>query len=883
VKKSTATGKNANNYYFEFIINADKYIISFDSKESTYIYDVTLEVGKKAIDIRKRIKQNVVEYYEKVEHFIAALEANGENNKVDVLFKDTLELYSKKKGFSFLIILFLKIYLKKDLCISLLKKFKAMNLNPKDNEKNMDRKSFLKDYESKFREILSESDKIIEQNNYNPIEFYGLLLCYINFYDNETFPTVIEQLYKKAPNELYEILLFYSAHFKYPLKQDIDFFNNFIQYTITNKDFSIFNVAINYIKDIETFLDVMDKNKELIFKKYIEPDISKNVYKCIVKIDNNIKFKKAKIIDYNPIIIDTPSDKEKEKEEKEIEQKETIEESSNVIKTKEKKTESDNEEKITQIDEKYFEEKVKKKIQSIIDFCKNKNIFLIYMTNNFCKIVVPYDGSPFSEDCNKEYRFNKIIEIQEDAKDDKLIILENLNQLHPFLYDLYNMNYQIIDDKRFARICLDNFNEQLTLVNKNFKIIILEDKKYINKCELAFLNRLEKMNLSFDKLLQPKLRSISNNIKNDLKLKPAIDYFKRDINYSLKDLLINCGDEEIQGLIYNTDKENKKNENENDEEETNKNNIDEKTLRDIVINKIYKVLPQDIICILNDDNIIKEKYCELKNIYNFKDYLNQEENKNYKISIIYTFSYLSNTIEGLNKELSFFISGIKSEKDFISVIEEMKNSQKNKENYICIRFEQINSKHVKFICNLILETFKDDSYNYIIIIHLNRNFNKEKKERIYSLPDINPDINQIFIDNLNGSDKIVLNDLLTKNIKEFLEEQKEELELEGEFDKTLTNFLKAELNDKNIIDNENDEYINEMKEYIEEGPKIKNKIIEIAFKLIANSEEDVKCKSIIEKAYRNKLIDKYTIDIASFLVKYIRDHIFNDCLKSIFI
>ena len=82
-------------------------------------------------------------------------------------------------------------------------------------------------------------------------------------------------------------------------------------------------------------------------------------------------------------------------------------------------------------------------------------------------------------------------------------------------------------------------------------------------------------------------------------------------------------------------------------------------------NKIYKVLPQDIICILNDDNIIKEKYCELKNIYNFKDYLNQEENKNYKISIIYTFSYLSNTIEGLNKELSFFISGIKSEKDFI--------------------------------------------------------------------------------------------------------------------------------------------------------------------------------------------------------------------------
>jgi len=80
-----------------------------------------------------------------------------------------------------------------------------------------------------------------------------------------------------------------------------------------------------------------------------------------------------------------------------------------------------------------------------------------------------YDGSPFVDDTNNEYRFKKINEIQEDAKKDKLIIIENLNQIHPFLFDLYNRNFQIINGKKFARICLDNFDEQLTEVNNALK------------------------------------------------------------------------------------------------------------------------------------------------------------------------------------------------------------------------------------------------------------------------------------------------------------------------------------------------------------------------------------------------------------------------------
>ena len=50
-----------------------------------------------------------------------------EENKIDDLYKETIDLYSKKKGFSFLISIFLKIYKnKKDLCNDLMNKFKEM-------------------------------------------------------------------------------------------------------------------------------------------------------------------------------------------------------------------------------------------------------------------------------------------------------------------------------------------------------------------------------------------------------------------------------------------------------------------------------------------------------------------------------------------------------------------------------------------------------------------------------------------------------------------------------------------------------------------------------------------------------------------------------------
>ena len=508
--------------------------------------------------------------------------------------------------------------------------------------------------------------------------------------------------------------------------------------------------------------------------------------------------------------------------------------------------------------------------------------------NEYYKTTKLYDGSPFIDDNNKAYRFDKIKEIMSDAGTDKLIIIENLNQIHAFLYDLYNMNYEIINDKKYARICLDNNNDQQTLVNDKFRIIILVDKNFVNNCNLAFLNRLEKMNLSFGKLLDNNLKTISKNIIEELNLKDSINEYNDEINYSLRDLLINCGKEEIEGLIYYFSKDSKKHGNDEENEEGNEENINEDEIKENVAEKIYKILPQDIIAILPKDNILKKKYFEKKDIYNFEEYKNflfneqNEQNKNYKISVLYTYTSIAGKVNGLNNEMSFMISEIKSEKSLKNLIEDYKNKYEsnllNKSNYICIHFKQSNSKHIKYICNFIFTNFENDNFKYIIILHINRNLNKNKKERIDSIPDINPKINQIFIDDLNGNREITLSELATKDIQTILNEKKTELKLNEEFKKVISNFVKKEFEEKEKVS----EYIKEILKYMDKNDIIKDKIIETTYKLIEeNKDNDEDCKDIIAQIYKNNYINKYTLDIVSCLIDFIKDNIFTKYLLNV--
>ena len=279
-------GKTNQKYSPEFEIGKDNYIISFEVKEDSFIYDVELKKGNKILkNIAKEIIDQKIDYHKKLDIFLEALKKNNEENKDEALYKETIDLFEKKKGFSFLISLFIQIYKNKELCPLLMEKFKDMNSKAKENDKNMDRSKDLEDYIETFSQISSEAENLIKDNEYAPIQFYGILLCYLNYYDHKNFMIIFKKLYTEKWEVLFEILLIYFSHFLNPINQDLDFFTKFINYTISKKEFSIFEKGLNYIRDIETFIIVIEKTKEQIFDKYFKSDTPFSPIKLKANLD----------------------------------------------------------------------------------------------------------------------------------------------------------------------------------------------------------------------------------------------------------------------------------------------------------------------------------------------------------------------------------------------------------------------------------------------------------------------------------------------------------------------------------------------------------------------------------------------------------------------
>ena len=508
-------------------------------------------------------------------------------------------------------------------------------------------------------------------------------------------------------------------------------------------------------------------------------------------------------------------------------------------------------------------------------------IYQIIKIQNPEKTIELYDGSPFINDNNNEYKFQKANEIKEDAKNEKLIILQNLNQIQPFLYNLYNMNYIKKKEQKYAEIYLDHFRKIITPINDLFRIIILVDRENMNEIDIALLNRLEKMKITFNQLLDEEQIVKTKRIIDEINLEYHIENIKKSVvKYNLKDLLINCGKEAIEGFFYNLDIMIKKKENTNINEE--------EEIKEQLYNKIANLLPQDIIAILPEKHIIRKIYSD-KRYCNFNTYISDKDNKYYKISIIYTFTSLSNVIIGFNNEMSFMVSEIKNENHLLNIIDEIKNKNANEKNkYILIHFEHNNSKKIQFISNFIIKNFMKDKYNYILIIHIKRNFNPNINERIYSIPDIIPDINQLFLDNLN-SKEIIFQEFLEQNIIDILNDEKL-IDLNREFKKTLTSFVYKELIEKRkytnnpeiqigLLNEEN--YIDEIIKFMDEEEDFKKKIINKTIELITNDKKvQGNCKSLLEIIFKN--VGKYSIDIISCLLDYIKEKIFSEYLLIIF-
>ena len=167
-------------------------------------------------------------------------------------------------------------------------------------------------------------------------------------------------------------------------------------------------------------------------------------------------------------------------------------------------------------------------------------IYNIIKVQNPEKTIDLYDGSPFIEDNSNEYKFKKVNEIKDDSKNEKLIVLQNLSQIQSILYNLYSMNYIKKNEQKFSEIYLDSFRKIRIPINNLFRIILLIDRENMNKIDIALLDRLEKMKVTFDKLLNDELIGKTKRIIEEINLDYYLDNLnKMEVKYNLKDLLIN--------------------------------------------------------------------------------------------------------------------------------------------------------------------------------------------------------------------------------------------------------------------------------------------------------------------------------------------------------
>ena len=100
--------------------------------------------------------------------------------------------------------------------------------------------------------------------------------------------------------------------------------------------------------------------------------------------------------------------------------------------------------------------------------------------------------------------------------------------------------------------------------------------------------------------------------------------------------------------------------------------------------------------------------------------------------------------------------------------------------------------------------------------------------------------------------------------------------------RALNNFINKELSNRDL-NNDNNDYVMNINNFIDENDSIQRKIEEITYKLIdKDNDEETNCGEIIKTIYDDNYITKYTLDIASCLIDFIKENVYNEYLKKVF-
>ena len=467
-----------------------------------------------------------------------------------------------------------------------------------------------------------------------------------------------------------------------------------------------------------------------------------------------------------------------------------------------------------------------------------------------------YVGSQFYKDHHsEEYSLKILNKIQLHMEEGKVLILKNLESVYPALYDLFNQNFTKVSKKNYARIAIGSSTNTFSLVDDNFRCIVSVNYEQIDQEEPPFLNRFEKHIVSLDYLLSEELRKESIIIYKKLSEMISLDKkIYKGINYDLYKLFINFDLEEIQGIMYQASLRGIKVENMIDE----------------VISKISLILPQDIILCLKLNgyqtkfpdifNKIMEGYNKGEH-HNFRRFL--ESMTKYK-NIIYTYTNNLETIKIFEEDIyskidktkkdiktgvakqnitintkicgtiskenikEIKISSFKTENEFETEI----NGFFEEKNYkIClIKFNSNEGNFINYVQFFIENKLKEYTADkgeesikkvFIFIVNMMRVYDSEirdfkkkskKERRMINKKILRETISnlseyyQIFIDNLNGLDKIDLEPIfksegldIYENFLDFNYELTQNIYMTLSYMKLNIPFSFGELNEANYL------------------------------------------------------------------------------------
>ena len=137
-----------------------------------------------------------------------------------------------------MISLFVQIYKDKDLCSSLIAKFKEMNNSSKGDEKNMDRNKDLWKYIESINDISSEADNLIKSNDYDPIQFYAIILLWVQQSDPIASVIDAEELFNASasiPDAIFWKAKIYKTFVDFCFPKILNYFSFVFIFIINNE------------------------------------------------------------------------------------------------------------------------------------------------------------------------------------------------------------------------------------------------------------------------------------------------------------------------------------------------------------------------------------------------------------------------------------------------------------------------------------------------------------------------------------------------------------------------------------------------------------------------------------------------------------------------